>query len=305
MTEVALSVVLLAGAGLLIRSFTMLGRVHPGFQAPPDRVLLMQLSPTGERYRGDGKLLGYWQQVMDRVRAVPGVASVAVSLTVPPDRTAFTDGFEIPGRTPREGGPLVPVPFVSSDYFQTLGIPLLRGRAFDQRDTLNAPGAVIVSESLARRYFGNEDPVGQRIKHGGPDLKNPLNEIVGVVGDVKYEGLEAADTPVYYEASTQFPARPMWMAVRTHGPALAMLPAVSAAVRALDGNVPIASPGSMEQALSETVALPRFRSTLMAIFAGAALLLAAVGIYGVLAYSCSSARRRSASAWRSARRRAA
>jgi putative ABC transport system permease protein len=284
-TEVALSMILLAGAGLLIRSFNLLGRVQPGFQAPPDRLLMMQLSPTGARYGGRDQILGYWTQVLDRVHAVPGVESAAVSLTVPPDRVAFTDGFEIQGRTPREGGPLVAVPFVSSRYFETLGIPLLRGRAFDSRDTFNSPGVVIVSESLARRYFGNEDPVGQRLKHGGPELKNPYKEIVGVAADVKYEGLANASAPVYYESASQFAARPMWLLVRTHAGAAGMLPAVSAAIRALDSNVPIASAGTMEQALYETVALPRFRSTLMGIFAVAALLLAAVGIYGVLAYS--------------------
>ena len=207
------------------------------------------------------------------------------AVALPPDRVAFSDGFEIPGRTPKEGGPVVPVPWVTYDYFRTLGIPVLRGRVFDHRDTPASPAVIVISQALARRYFPGEDPVGQRLKHGGPSLDNPYHEIIGVVADVKYEGLAAEHAPVYYESADQFSSRPMWLAVRTAGPARQWLKTVQAEIRAIDPNVPVASAGSMEEALRESIALPHFRTTLMAIFALSALTLAAVGIYGVLSYS--------------------
>jgi putative ABC transport system permease protein len=284
-SEIALSIVLLAGAGLLIRSFLLLGRVQTGFQTPPERLLTLQLSPTGPNYREQPRLLSYWSQVVSRVGALPGVQSAAVAITLPPDRVAFLDGFEIAGRTPKEGGPIVPVPWVSYDYFRTLGIPVLRGRVFDPRDKPGSPGVVVISEALARRYFPGEDPVGQRLKHGGPSLNNPYAEIVGVVGDAKYQGLAEENAPVYYESANQYSSRPMWLVVRTSGHARQWLSAVQAEIRAIDPNVPVARAGSMEEALHESVALPQFRTTVMIIFAFAALLLAAVGIYGVLAYS--------------------
>jgi putative ABC transport system permease protein len=284
-SEIALSVVLLAGAGLLIRSFVLLGRVQTGFQAPPERLLMLQLSPTGPEYGKQQQLLAYWEQVLLHVRMLTGVESAAVAITLPPNRIAFSDAFEIPGRTPKEGGPVVPVPWVSYDYFQTLDIPILRGRVFDRRDKPGSPGVVVISDATARRYFPDEDPIGQRLKHGGPSLNNPYSEIIGVVADVKYEGLAEQDVPVYYESGDQYTSRPMWLVVRTAGRAEQWLPAVRAEIRGIDPNVPVASAGSMEEALRESVGLPEFRTALMAIFAISALLLAAVGIYGVLAYS--------------------
>jgi putative ABC transport system permease protein len=284
-SEIALSIVLLAGAGLLIRSFLLLGQVQTGFQTPTERLLTLQLSPAGPSYREQPRLIAYWNQVMSRVQALPGVQSAAVAITLPPDRVAFMDGFEIPGRTPKEGGPVVPVPWVTYDYFGTLGIPVLRGRVFDRRDKPGSPGVVVISEALARRYFPGEDPIGQRLKHGGPSLNNPYWEIIGVVGDAKYQGLAAENAPVYYESADQYSSRPMWLVVRTSGHARQWLSAVRAEIRAIDPNVPVARAGSMEEALYESVALPRFRTTVMIIFAFSALLLAAVGIYGVLAYS--------------------
>jgi putative ABC transport system permease protein len=284
-SEIALSIVLLAGAGLLIRSFVLLGRVQTGFQAPPERLLTLQLSPTGTRYREQRQLAAYWGQLLSRVEALAGVESAALAITLPPDRVAFLDSFEIPGRTPKEGGPVVPVPWVSYDYFRTLGIPVLRGRVFDRRDKPGSPAVMVISEALAREYFPGEDPVGKRLKHGGPSLNNPYREIIGVVADVKYQGLAGENAPVYYESADQYSSPPMWLVVRTAGHARQWLAVVRAKIRAIDPNVPVASAGSLEEALHESVALPQFRTTVMAIFAFSALALAAVGIYGVLAYS--------------------
>lgn len=287
--QVSFSVLLLIGAGLLIRSFDLLGRVNPGFQAPPERVLTLVVSPNGTRYRERAALNAYWERLLDRMRALPGVEAASIAITMPPDRLSFTDGFEIQGKPTPPGidNPAVPVPFVSQDYFKTLGIPLVRGRWFDNRDTQDAPPVTIISEAMARQYFPNEDPVGQRLKHGGRMLNNSYMEIVGVVGDVRYEGLDRQIRPVYYEASTQSTARPMWLLLRTSGSALSMAPAVRQAIRELDPDVPVARVSTMASALSETVSVPRFRSLLMTIFAAASLLLAAIGIYGVISYSVS------------------
>src|SRR5262249_45466245 len=159
------------------------------------------------------------------------------------------------------------------------------GRVFDRGDNPRSPGVTVISDALARRYFPGEDPIGQRLKHGGPSSNNPYLEIIGVVADVKYQGLAGENAPLYYESADQNPSRPMWLAVRTVGYARRWLSAVRAEIRAIDPNVPVASAGSMEDALHESVALPQFRTTAMAIFALAALALAAVGVYGVLAYS--------------------
>ena len=284
-SEISLSIMLLAGAGLLIRSFLLLGRVQTGFQSPTERLLTMQLSPTGPHYRELQQRSAFWREVLSRVQAVAGVESAALAITLPPNRVAFSDSFEIPGRTPKEGGPVVPVPWVSYDYFHTLGIPVLRGRVFGRRDKPGSPGVVVISEALARRYFPGEDPIGKRLKHGGPSLNNPYWEIIGVVADVKYEGLGGELVPVYYESADQYTAGPMWLVVRTAGHAQHWLTAARAEIRAIDPNVPVARAGSMEEALHESIAIPQFRTTVMVIFAVSALLLAAVGIYGVLAYA--------------------
>jgi putative ABC transport system permease protein len=295
--QLALSVSLLIGAGLLIRSFHRLGTVHPGFHAPPDRLLTMLLSPTGSRYRAPAPVTGqrqpnralgvYWDQLLDRVRTLPGVEAASVAISIPPDRVAFTDGYEIESKPAPPGSdhPAAPVPYVSHDYFKTLGIPLLRGRWFDSRDHIDSPRVTVISETMARQHFHGENPVGQRLKHGSRSLTNPYMEIVGVVGDVKYEGLHNEARPVYYELSTQVPARPMWLLVRTRGEPNHVAAAVRREIHNLDPNVPAQRVGTMAQALAESVAAPRFRSLLLSGFAATALLLAAIGIYGVIAYS--------------------
>ena len=282
--EMALSLILLSGAGLLIRSFIILGGVPTGFLAPPEQLVVMEVSPSSPRYRDPNSLNNYWQSVLEHVRAVAGVEDAAVTITMPPDRTAFTDSFEILGKTPAEGGPIVPVPFVSPNYFRTLGIPLLRGRDFDSRDRIGSPPVAIISETMARRYFAGEDPLGKRLKHGGPHQNNPYREIVGVVGDVKYSGLDQPNEPVYYEPAAQGTGPPLWLLAKTRGPAAAAASRIAGEVRSIDPSVPISELSSMSRVLYDSVELPRFRASLMGAFAFAALVLACVGLYGVITY---------------------
>jgi predicted permease len=284
-SEIAIAAILLAGAGLLIRSFLILGEIPIGVGARPDHLLSMQIAPSGDTYGQQQRLAIYWRAVIREVSSLPGVDSVALSIWLPPDHAAMSDSFEIQDKTPPDGGPVVPVPIVSNGYFRTLQIPLLRGRTFDSRDTPTSPPVAIISQNLAGRYFPGEDPVGKHLKHGGPQSNNPYMEIVGVVADVKYEGAGAPDEPVYYESSSQVPDRPMWLVVRTHDDSHRLIPAIRNRIAALDRNVPISHAGTMDESMYASVALPRFRSILMGAFALIALLLASIGIYGVMSYS--------------------
>jgi putative ABC transport system permease protein len=281
--QVTLSVVLLIGAGLLIRSFDLLGRVNPGFDAPPERVLTMAVSPTGPNFPNKpGVVNNYWMRLLDRVRSVPGVEAAALSNAAPPDRNSFLDSYEIEGRPqpPGSPNPPIPIPYISADYFKALGVPLLRGRWFNEQDTPDSPRVAVISDAFARRHFAGENPVGQRLGYGTWHL-----EIVGVVGDVKYRGLNRETEPAFYQLAFQYEWWDMWLIVRTRGDAQAQAPAIRQAVRAVDPSVPVDRMGTMARALSESVALSRFRSLLLTVFALAALLLAVVGIYAVVAYS--------------------
>jgi putative ABC transport system permease protein len=206
---------------------------------------------------------------------------------VPPDITSFADDYEIEGKPlpPGEEYPSVPVPFVSQDYRKTLGIPLLEGRWFDARDRLDTAPVTVISESMARKHFSGENPIGRHIKYGGRSQDHPFMEIIGVVGDVKYLGLDRDSGTVFYELSVQMPFRDMWLLVRTHGDAQSLAAAVPRQIHSYYPNVSVDRVGTMAQMLSKSVSLPRFRSLLMTVFATVSLLLAAIGIYGVIAYS--------------------
>jgi putative ABC transport system permease protein len=200
--QVMLSVLLLIGAGLLIRSFTLLSRVPAGFQAPPERILTMIVAPTGPRYQDRRALAAYWDQLLHSVRAVPGVDSASLAITIPPDRVSLSDGYEIEGKPwpPGSGQPVVPVPIVSRDYFRTLGIPLLRGRSFDQSDTADSH-VTVISDAMARRHFPGENPIGHRLRETMGSSAGPYMQVIGVVGDVKYQGLGHENEPIYYQLS--------------------------------------------------------------------------------------------------------
>jgi putative ABC transport system permease protein len=285
--EMALSLMLLVGAGLLVRSFISLRGVDPGVS--PARVVTMQVTLPRTKYSKNEQRLGLYEQLLARVKGVPGVETAALASSLPPDIQTLWNEFTIEGRPPRPDSelPVGDYIIVSPEYFRALGVPVLRGRAFTEADREGAPPVCLINQTLAREFFPGEDPVGRRLKQGGADRPDiPFMEIVGVVGDVRYEGLDAKVEPAYYVPFAQNAWGDMSLVVRSSAtdPA-ALVPAVRGELRALDPELPLAGVRTMDELLTRSVAQPRFRTLLLAVFAGAALLLAAVGIYGVMSYT--------------------
>ncbi len=285
--EIALSLMLLASAGLLVRSFTLLERVNPGFQAPASELLTMRISIAGAKYKDEATGIAYYQRLLDRVRSLPGVTSAAISDALPPDRRGDYDTFNIEGQTwGQDTNPAITVALTSADYLRTLGIPLLRGRFFNEHDMAGSELVTVISDSMARRYFGGRDPIGQRMRQSQPSFENPWMRIVGIVGEVKYTGLDTAPEPAYYWSYKQNPSSQMYLVVRS--PIAATLAAsIRAAIHDLDKDVTVTGVDTLQNAIAQSVAQPRFRTGLLAIFAGLAVLLAGIGIYGVVSYGVS------------------
>jgi putative ABC transport system permease protein len=287
-SELALSLLLLAGAALFVRSFVLLQRVETGFVVPPTRILTLQISPSAAKYRDNKICIAFYERLLERVRHLPGVESAALSDSLPPDREGNADTYVIAGRplVPGELNPITSAPTVSADYFRTLGIPLLKGRFFDRGDRLDSPPVAIISAGMARREFAGRDPIGERIKESGPELSgSPYMEIVGVVGNTRYLGLASPHDAAYYQASAQNGGQKQFLVVRSAAAAAGLAPLLRREVRSVDRDVVVGDVSTMEQALSDSVAQPRFRTLLLAAFAAVAVLLAAIGVYGVIAYS--------------------
>jgi putative ABC transport system permease protein len=286
--ELSLSLILLTGAGLLVRSFVSLQQVALGFQAAPDSILTMQISPPETRYEERQSIVLFYERLLDRVRQVAGIEHAALSDSLPPNRQADSDTFQIEGEPLRDGQlhPSVTVAQTSAGYFRAMGLPVLKGRSFTERDTATSPRVTIISNSFARRFFAGQEPIGRRIKQSGPNLTTlPYMEIVGVVADTKYEGLDRHSDAAYYMPSTQSPARRTYLIVRSALSAGTLAPALRREIASIDPDVVVTGISTMEQAMSDSVAQPRFRTAALGLFATLALLLAAIGVYGVLSYS--------------------
>jgi putative ABC transport system permease protein len=286
--EMALAVMLLAGAGLLIRSFTKLASVDPGFQA--EQALTFELSLPDSRYEEQPQQIGFFDQLIPRLRAIPGVRSAAAVMLLPLAGSKFVLSFEVAGRppVPPSQQPAMETRVATPDYFATIGIPLRRGRLFTDHDWAGGPPVVLITESAAREHFPNQDPLGKRITLGwgrGKGTPRAGGEVVGIVGDVKDAGLDEAEPPQLYLPYRQWPVQGMAVVLKTTVPPTSIAEAARRAVHATDSNLPVANVRTLDQIVARSISQPRFYATLLAIFAAVALVLAAIGIFGVLSYA--------------------
>ncbi|MEK6321098.1 MAG: ABC transporter permease [Acidobacteriota bacterium] len=284
--EVAAALVLLVGAGLLLKSFQKLQEVNPGFR--PDHLLTMQISLPANRYKEPQQVDAFFAQALEKIKALPGVEAAGVCTSLPMSGSGSSGSFTIEGRTtaPGEMSPWGNRWFAGATYFQTMGIPLLKGRYFDDRDVREAPQVAIIDETMERKFWADEDPIGKRISFQRDPQGNPIwREVVGVVGHVKQKGLEG-DSPVqYYIPHRQLPVPGVFLVARTAAEPASLAGAVRSSIQSVDRELPVFRVTTMERMVSESMTQRRFAMTLLGIFAIVALILASVGLYGVMSYS--------------------
>ena len=286
-SEVALSLVLLIGAGLMIRSFAKLNQVDPGFD--PDRVLTLVVALLHNKYPTDEQVATSYSQILERAAAVPGVLSAGAISDLPLSGSSTSDYFTIEGRPPiaKEAEPLTEYRLVTPRYFESMGIPLLAGRDVAETDTKQSPNVVVINDTFARRHFAGENPLGHRLKLQGQE-RDPLL-IVGVVGDVRDFGLDEQPTPGAYVPFLQDPlsktySRSMTIVARTKSDPGAMAGSLRAVLTSMDKSLPVTALKPMTDYLRDSLARRRFNMVLLSAFSGIALVLAAIGIYGVISY---------------------
>jgi len=280
--EVALALLLLVGAGLMMRSFAELMRVSPGFE--PRNLLAVQIYLPQAKYKSAGDRMRFYMDALHRVGRLPGVQQAAAVSALPmyPVGIDFALPFTIEGQAPPANGeePRADIRIASPGYFETMKMALVRGRAIDERDRMGAPGAMVINETMARRYFSGRDPIGRVVKnpHGSA-------EVVGIVGDVKHYGLDSEPRAELFMPAWQQPLNGMALVVRTASDPKLFVDTIRREVLAIDAEQPIFDASTMVDVVARSVFLPRVSMLLLAAFAAAALLLAVVGIYGVVSYA--------------------
>jgi putative ABC transport system permease protein len=288
--EIALASLLVIGAGLLIKSFWVLQQVRPGFD--PKNVLSMQISVPKASYPEPHQAGDFYRKLTDQVAALPGVEGAALANGLPPKRDVNANDTDFESIPPSKDGPPQNVDywqFVSRDYFKTMRIPVVEGRGFNTGDDRGTPGVVLVNQTMAKVFWPHRSPIGDRVRNTAPD--SPWLTIVGVVADVKQGGLDQKTGTELYFLADQAPetvggaASTMYLLVLTKRDPASLTEAVRNEIRRLDPSLPLSEVRPMEKVLFESVGRPRFLMILVMLFAAVALLLAAVGTYGVLSYA--------------------
>jgi predicted permease len=289
-SEVALSLVLLIGAGLMIRSFWKLQNVNPGFDT--SNALTMSVVLTFSRYPEPHQRLAFVDRAIEQIRAVPGVVSVGTTTKIPLAGGGSTQPFSIEGRPAPAIAeqPMAQTRYITPDYFRAIGIPLRQGRFFSDQDRDNSVPVIIISEAMARRFWPGENPIGRRLTPSF-HAEQGAREIVGVVGDVKTSGLDVDASAMMYLPFKQAPLPFMSFVVRTASNPESLIQPVSKAIYSIDKEQALTNVQTMEQVHRESLSDRRFNMTLLLTFAGVALALAAVGVYGVMNYTVTLRRR--------------
>jgi predicted permease len=283
--EVSLALVLLAGAGLLMRSFLRVISIDPGFRT--DRVLTMRIGLPPAKYSRPEQVIAFYRQLLDRVRTLPGIEAAGAISALPLEGTGSsgTTTIDTQAVPPDQATPEADWRVTTPGYFEAMGIQLLRGRLFDDRDTRETTRVAVVDETLARTYFPNEEAIGKRLKMGGRQSTNPWMTIVGVVRHVRYRTLEARSRVQVYWTAFQSPGAAMALTLRAKDDPKALAPGVARAVMDIDPEQPVFRVRTMDELRSAALAQRRLAMQLFGAFAAVASLLAAIGIYGVAAYS--------------------